>query len=94
MAKTKKQEPSVDNGYHVTLEVNAGDVYTSEGATAQEALSALDLDYTKVKTKGVFTLSHGGKKSSKLFYLPLLRRIVVNKLRRIQVGKDLEFLLK
>lgn len=80
--------------YHITLEVNAGEVYKSKGATIHEALDALQMDYTKVKTKGTITLKHGTKKSSKFFYLPQLRRIVVNKLRKYAVGKDLEYLLK
>lgn len=80
--------------YQVTLEVNAGEVYKSKGDTIHEALDGLQMDYTKVKTKGVITLKHGDKKSSKFFYLPQLRKIVVNKLRKYAVGRDLIYLLK
>lgn len=80
--------------YSITLEVNAGETYKAKGDTVHEALSALGLDFTQVKTKGVFTLKHGTKTSTKFYYLPQLRRIVANKLRKVQVAKDLLFLLK
>ena len=80
--------------YTVTLEVNDGEKYTSKGKTMDDAFIGLVVDYTKVKTKGTITLENGKKKSSKFFYLRPLRRIVVNKLKRLQVGRDLEFLLK
>jgi rhamnogalacturonyl hydrolase YesR len=86
--------PTKNVPYAITLEVNAGEVYKSKGATIHEALDGLDMDYTKVKTKGTISLTHGTKKSSKFFYLPQLRRIVVNKLRKYAVGRDLIYLLK
>ncbi len=91
MARPRKV---IEAPYKVTLEVNAGEVHKSSGTTANEALSSLSIDYTQIKTKGTITLEHNGKKSSKFFYLPLLRRIMVNKLRKVQVSRDLEYLLK
>lgn len=80
--------------YSVTLEVNNGEVYKAKGKTVSDALISLELDYTKVKTKGTITLTDGKKTASKFFYLRPLRKIVVNKLRKVQVGRDLEYLLK
>ena len=77
----------------MTLEMN-GEVFKSGGQTVIDALNGFGLDYTQVKTKGVLTLEKGKLKSSKLYYLPHLRRIICNKLRKVQVAKDLEFLLK
>lgn len=90
MARRKKQDASV---YNVTVEVN-GETYTAQGNDLFEAFGALGLDYTMVKTKGTITLEKGDKKSTKLYYLPQLRRIVASKLRKVQVAKDLEYLLK
>ena len=79
--------------YKIKLETG-GEEFTSTGDTVLEALHALGMDYTQVKTKGTITLEKGKKKSSKMYYMRPLRRIVVNKLSRVQVAKDLEFLLK
>lgn len=79
--------------FTITVDIN-GEVYKSKGTTVHEALDGIDLDYTKVKTKGTITLECGNKKSTKFYYLPQLRRIVSSKLRKVQVAKDLEFLLK
>ena len=80
--------------FKVTLEVNNGETYKASGKTVDETLLDLVVDYTKIKTKGTLTLSDGKRTSNKHFYLRPLRRIVVNKLKRLQVGRDLEFLLK
>lgn len=80
--------------YRITLDLHGDQVYKAEGMTIDEALNNLGLDYTKIKTKGTITLEHDGKTSSKFYYLRPLRRIVANKLRKVQVAKDLAFLLK
>lgn len=80
--------------FTITLEVNAGEVYKSKGKTVAEALDGLTMDYTKIKTKGTLTLKNGKKESSKFYPLPQLRRIISAKLRKTQVAKDLEYLLK
>ena len=68
--------------------------YKSEGETINKALDALDLDYTKISQKGTLHLTDGKKKSSKFFYVPQLRRVIVSKLRKSQVARDLEYLLE
>lgn len=79
--------------YTVTVDT-LGQTYTAEGGTVNEALDNLGLNYTHIKGKGTITLSDGKKEASKLYYLPALRRIVANKLRKAQVAKDLTYLLK
>ena len=89
---TKRNCPHA-NSYEITVDMQ-GVVHTSRGKTVHEALDNLDLDYTMVRTKGVIHLKKGKLEASKFFYLRPLRRIVASKLRKAQVGKDLEFLLK
>lgn len=85
----KKDSPS----YKITLDMQ-GDVRVSEGATIDEALNGFGIDYTQVKTKGTIILEHAGKSATRFFYLPQLRRLVANKIRKAQVGRDLVKLLK
>jgi len=80
--------------YKVTLELADGTEYKADGSSVEEALTNLKLDYNDIKIKGTIHLEHGGKKSSKNYFVRPLRRIIVNKLRKVQVGKDLVFLLK
>ena len=80
--------------YKISLALSSGEEYKSEGKTIHEALDALELNYTQIKTKGTLTLQCGDRKASKFFYCRPLRRVVVNKLRKAQVGRDLEYLLK
>lgn len=90
MARPKKV---VASSYKVTLEAN-GEVYKSNGTSLLDALNGFAMDYTQLKTKGTITVEKDGKKSSKFFYLPQLRRIIASKFRKQQVVRDLEFLLK
>lgn len=69
-------------------------IHKGEGVTVNKALDALKLNYMEVNQKGTIYLEHGKKKSSRFFYLRPLRRIIVNKLRKAQVGRDLEYLLE
>ena len=68
--------------------------HTSEGATINKALDALNLNYMQINQKGTLYLTHGKKKSSRFFYVRQLRRIIVNKLRKAQVARDLDYLLE
>lgn len=69
-------------------------VYEGKGKTAVEALFNVDLDYIRVKTKGTVKLSKGTKTSERFFQLRPLRMLIVNKLRKAQLARDLELLLK
>ena len=80
--------------FKVALTLTSGEVYKGEGSTVHEALDGLELNYTQIKTKGMLTLQYGDKKASKMFYCRPLRRVAANKLRKAQVGRDLEYLLK
>ncbi len=79
--------------YVVTVDLN-GTIYSAQGKTVDEALTGLNLDYTQVKTKGTITLAHGKLQSQRFYNLPQMRRIVCSKLRKVQVAKDLAYLLK
>lgn len=92
MANTKKSPKS--SNFEIVLDLIGDRKYTAKGNDIHEALNNLGLDYTHVKTKGTITLKHNGKESSKFYYVRPLRRIVANKLRKVQVAKDLMFLLK
>jgi hypothetical protein len=95
MARPKKiiEKAPEDLKYHVKLDMG-GKVYESTGDTAHEAISSLPLTFMEVKAKGVFTLTHDGKTSSKFFYLTQMRRIIANKMVKIGIAKQLESLLK
>lgn len=77
----------------VTL-VMGEQTFSGEGSNTNAALDSLGLDYTMVKEKGTVILEKDGKRAEKFFYLRPLRRIVASKLRKAQVARDLEHLLK
>lgn len=91
MTKATKKKTKAD--FTITIELGT-EKRTGTGATVFEALDALNLDYTQVKTKGTLTLEHDGKTSTRFYYLRPLRRIVTSKLRKAAVAKDLMYLLK
>ena len=68
--------------------------YKSSGKTVNEALDALNLNYTQIAQKGTIHLQSGKKKGSRFFYVRPLRRVLANKLRKAQVSRDLERLLE
>ena len=70
------------------------DVHKGEGDTINKALDALNLNYMQINQKGTLYLTYGKKKSSRFFYVRQLRRIIVNKLRKAQVARDLDYLLE
>ena len=77
------------SNYHVTLTVN-GETRESEGATVLDALTTLDLDYTRIKTKGEITVTKGEITHTRVIYLGKLRRIFANKLRMSGLTRDIE----
>jgi hypothetical protein len=81
------------NKYNIRLDMG-GKVYEATGDTAHEAIASLPLTFMETKAKGVLTLSHDGKTSSKFFYLTQMRRIIANKMIKIGIAKQLESLLK
>ncbi len=85
-AKETKQE------FAVKLEMN-GMVYTAHGATVKDALDNLGIDYTKVKTKGFFTVSKGTQSIERFVQLPKLRRYFASKLLLSGLIRDFEKLL-
>ncbi len=68
-------------------------VHKGEGDSINKALDALKLDYMQINQKGTIYLEYGRKKSSRFFHVRPLRRIIVNKLRKAQVARDLDYLL-
>lgn len=92
MANTKTSS-KLAKPFTVTVETG-GETYTAKGKTVDEALDALELNYTQIKTKGTITLTHGDKKATRLFYCQPLRRVVTLKGRKSQVARDMFRLLK
>lgn len=80
--------------YEIAVELTTGGLFKAKGDTALDALLALEINWTQVKSKGTITLRHGNKSSSKLFYAVPLRRIITNKLLKPKVARDLAYLLK
>lgn len=92
---TKRSCPKNETDlFKVEVVLSDGSTFESEGATVQEALDGLKLNYTQIKSKGEIILTKGGKTAKKLFYLRPMRRAVANKIRKAQIGRDLESLLQ
>lgn len=64
------------------------------GETTHKALDCLPITWDKIKLKGLLTLRHENKFSERLLFVRPLKRMMANKLRRAQIAKDLEKLLK
>lgn len=72
----------------------AGNKYEGKGETIFDAIGALPVDYTKIKTKGTVTVTKGFKKAERFLYLRPLRLVFANKTRRAGLAKQLQSLLK
>ena len=79
--------------YKATLTMGE-QVYEGKGKTAYDALSSLPTDYTQIKLKGTISLSLGKKKSERFLHLRPLRMFMANKMRKMVLAKDLQFLLR
>src|SRR3990167_9517771 len=97
MVKRKKKENLINKlspgGFHVKLD-HLGETYEADGATLFQAISAIPLDWIKVKSKGTITVSKDSKIYSHFFMLKQLRRMFANKLLRNAFAKNLEYLFK
>lgn len=91
--QAKKKKASVKDAYRIVITMPSNSV-EAVGKTADEALNNLDMSFMDVKEKGTITLYKGSKKSERFFYKNALKKVVVNKLRKAQVGRDLESLLQ
>ena len=78
--------------YKVILTM-AGNEYESEGATIDEALASLAIDWVKIKAKGIIKVLKGKQSVERLFQMGQLRRIFVNKIMRSIWAKRLELFL-
>lgn len=78
----------------VTLTFASGEEVESTSDTTFDALCSLPIDYIAVKQKGSIKLEKDGKSAEKFFYLKPLRRVVVNRLVKAQLARDLEYLLQ
>ena len=63
----------------LTLKTPGGN-YGGEGETVFEALNAIPLEYTQVKSKGTIKVTKGDKSFERLFPVLPLRRLFANKL--------------
>ena len=59
-----------------------------------KALENLKPSWEEIKSKGTMTVYKGSKKHEHLMTRPLIRRILGNKITKIQWAKNLEFLMK
>lgn len=94
MAKQKKTILPVTQTKTFAVLNMAGTEYKGTGATIFEAMDNIPLDYTKIKTKGVLTITQGNKKCERLFYLRPLKALFAGKVRKIGQAKQMEHLLK
>ena len=103
MVKRKKREepskasvevkiPIIHSGdYQVKLD-HDGQSYEAFGQTLYEAISNIPLDWLKIKTKGIITITKDAKTYEHFFYLKHLRRMFANKIMRHAYAKNLEYL--
>lgn len=80
--KNKVKNKVVELPEYTTILTMDNKEYTGKGITILDALLAIPLDYTQIKTKGTIVISQGEKKTEKFFYLKPLKRIFANKLAR------------
>jgi len=68
--------------------------YIGEGETLHEAIQALGINYTMVKTKGEIKAEKGEHTHYRVVQLPKLRRYFASKLLMSGLIRDLDTLLK
>lgn len=85
----KKKENLTD--FQIKLE-QGGELYQSSGATIFDAISAVQLDRSQIKTKGTLVITKDGKTLEHLFYLPQLRRLFSTKLASTLMSRNLTYL--
>lgn len=87
------KNPTTSAQYKAVLDM-AGQKYKGEGVTIYDALSAIPLDFTQIKYKGIITVSQGERSYEKFYFMRPLRKIFLSKsLRSLaarQLGRFLE----
>ena len=78
--------------YKVVLEVLT-QKWESQGQTLLKALEGLKLTWDQIKGKGILTVYKGSKKHEHLMTMPLIRKILANKIVKAYWAKNLEYLL-
>lgn len=86
--KRKRNPP-----YIVTLS-SQGKEYEGRGNTVYDAILRLPVEYMEVKSKGLFTLKHAGRKSERMYFLKGLRRVLRNRLLLQGLAHNLEVMLQ
>ena len=89
MAKTKEKKEE----YSIKLHMNGVD-YVGIGETIDDAIKSLEIDYTKVKTKGELTIQIGEQRHTRVVPLPKLRRYFASKILMSGLIRDLGTLLR
>ena len=77
--KLPKTTESSKSTYKILLVAN-NEKYNSEGETILEAFRSFPIHYTKIKTKGTVTVTHGKYEIERFFPGIQLRRLLVNSL--------------
>lgn len=90
MATTKTSSKSSE--FTVTLETG-GEIFTGNGKTILEAIENIPTDYTKIKYKGIFKATQGDKKAERFMYTASLKKVFANKLRRVYLADNLNYML-
>lgn len=79
--------------YKATLQIYER-TYEGQGETIYDAITDIGLDYTQIKGKGNLIIKQGKDKCEKLFYLPMLRKLFVNKIFRAIQSRYMKLLLE
>ena len=87
MSKEKKPQ------YYLTLETS-GKQYETEGETIYDALKGIPLKWNQIKAKATLKIKYGDLTYDHLFYIKILRRILVNDITCLMWGKRLKLLLE
>lgn len=78
--------------FKVNLQM-AGKEYKQRAGSVELALSAMGLDWSQIKAKGVVTITKDGQSYEHFFPLHQLKKLFGNKMTRAMWSKRLEFLL-
>jgi hypothetical protein len=88
MSKRKEVEQPKEQ-YVVKVCFNRGEV-TSQGETIAEALRAMTVDYTQIKTNGEVIITKGERSHSRTYRLFELRRMFLSKMFMINLIRNFE----
>lgn len=76
------------------IEIKLGsDTYKGKGETVLDALNEINLEWNQIVHKPIIIVTRGKNKAEKVFSIPRMRRMFLNKVSKMQQAKFFELLL-